>query len=141
MRTDFADKLEGPRVAGSIAAMTALLALGVACIGIAGVVSYVTSRRTKEIGIRLALGATSTSVVRTLLGRSAVTGALGVVFGLGGGWMVGRLFAGQPLYIEPHDAWPYAGAAITLALSATAAGLWPAIRVLRTDPLRALRVD
>ena len=141
MRTDFADKLEGPRVAGSIAAMTALLALGVACIGIAGVVSYVTSRRTKEIGIRLALGATSTSVVRALLGGSALTGAIGVALGLGGGWTVGSLFAGQPLYVQPNDTLPYVAATITLALSATVAALWPAIRLIRTDPLKALRVD
>jgi len=141
MRTDFADKLEGPRVAGSIAAMTALLALGVACIGIAGVVSYVTSRRTKEIGIRLALGATSTSVVLALLGGSALTGAIGVALGLGGGWMVGRLFAGQPLYVDPNDLLPYVASTITLAVSATVAALWPAIQLIRTDPLKALRVD
>jgi len=141
LRDDFAGLLQGPRLASSVAGLTAFLALALACLGITGVVSYVANRRTKEIGIRLALGATSASAVRTLLRGSAAAGVAGATLGLGGGWLVGRLFAGDPLYLEPLNLSPYVAAVVILALSACAAAIWPAIRLLRADPLKALRLD
>jgi predicted permease len=141
MRSDYAARAQGPRTASATAVLTALLVLVLATVGIAGVVAYMAELRTKEMGIRMALGATSASVVRTLLGGTAVIGGVGAMLGLGGGWMVGRLFAGQPLYVEPHVVPPYALAAVTMVLSSAGAAIWPAARLLKSDPLKALRVD
>jgi ABC-type antimicrobial peptide transport system permease subunit len=141
MRADFAQTVRVPSIVQSIAAMIALLAVLLAAFGMSGLVSYVASLRAKEIGIRLALGASVGAIVQTLLGRTAIVATFGAILGLGGGWAAGQLFAGDPFYLEALDASPYAGAALVLGLSVTAAVLWPAIRLLRSDPLKALRVE
>lgn len=141
MRMDFAERAQPVRVASAVAASIALLALALACIGVAGIVSFVASRRVKEIGIRLALGASSLAAVRAIVGGAVVTAALGALPGLGVGWLVGHLLAGEPFYAEPMDAWPYAAAALALLLAAGSAAAWPAWRLLRADPTRALRFD
>ncbi len=141
MRMDFAEHAQPVRVASAVAVSTGLLALALACIGVAGIVSFVATRRVKEIGIRLALGASSLAAVRTIVGGAVTTAALGALPGLGGGWLVGRLLAGEPFYAEPMDGWPYVGAALALLLAAGSAAAWPAWRLLRADPIRALRLD
>jgi predicted permease len=140
MRADFAQTILAPRVARSVAAAIAVLALFMAALGIAGLISYVARLRTKEMGIRMALGASTGAILRALLGRTGAVALIGAVLGLAGGWATGHVFAGDPFYLKPLDVLPYASATLTLCLSASAAALLPAIQVLRTDPLRALRV-
>jgi predicted permease len=141
LRTDFAARTSGPRLASLIGALTAVSALALAAVGISGVVAYAARGRYKEMGIRMALGATRTSIVRALFSPLAWTSGAGAALGLAGGSIAGHLFAGQPLYLDARDVLPYAAAAALLALSAGCAALWPAIRLLRADPLRALRID
>ncbi len=119
VRDDFDRELRGPRLASALAGLTACLALVLAALGIFGVVSYGVGLRTKEIGVRLALGATTGSVLRLLLRYTLVSGAAGLVVGLAGGWPAGKAFAGSPFYLRPLD--PAAYGLVTILLLATGA--------------------
>jgi putative ABC transport system permease protein len=139
MRDDFERELRTPRLASGVAAVTALLALGLACVGIFGVVSYGVGLRTKEIGIRLALGADAGSILRALLRYTLWSGAVGVLVGLAGGWPAGRTFAGAPFYLQHLDLAAYASVGVIFVVTGIIAAFVPAWRALRRDPLQALR--
>jgi ABC-type antimicrobial peptide transport system permease subunit len=139
LRDDFDRALYQPRLASTIVGVTALVALALASVGIFGIVSHGAGLRTREIGIRLALGAHAGSIVRTLLRPTLWSGATGAVLGLAGGWPAGRAFAGAPFYVDPLDLAGYVSAIATLLVAASIAALLPAWRTLRQDPLRALR--
>lgn len=141
MRNDFEAQLQGPRLASAVTGLVALLALSLACVGIFGVVSYGAGLRTKEVGIRLALGATPTSVVRVLSSSIAWSICIGVVIGLAAAWPLSQVFAGNQLYVQPFHVTSYALAAAVLVATGTIASILPALRVLRTNPLHALRND
>lgn len=141
MRDDFDRALRQPRLASMIVAVTALMALVLASVGIFGVVSYGASLRTKEIGIRLALGAHAGSIVRTLFRPTLWSGAVGALLGLAAGWPAGRAFAGAPFYVQPLDLTAYVSAGAALLVAASIAALLPAYRALSQDPLRALRYE
>jgi ABC-type antimicrobial peptide transport system permease subunit len=139
MRDDFDRALRAPRLASSIVGITALAALVLASIGIFGIVSYGAGLRTKEIGIRLALGANAGSIIRILLRHTVWTGVAGAILGLAGGWPAGRAFAGEPFYVQSLDLGAYASAAGILIVAASIAAMLPAWRTLRGNPLGALR--
>jgi predicted permease len=139
MRTDFEEKLRGPRMASLLAGLTALLALLLACLGVFGVVSYGASLRTKEIGIRVALGAGNGAIVRMLLRQLTWPAVLGIVVGLAASLPVGRLFEGEPFYLNSRDTWVHAAAMFVLFAAGGIAAIVPTLRALRNDPLQALR--
>jgi len=141
MRDDFDRALRPSRLASAIAGVTALMALALASVGIFGIVSYGAGLRTKEIGIRLALGAHSGSIVRILLRHTLWSGGVGAVFGLAGGWLAVKAFAGEPFYLQSIDFTTYASAGATLLAASSIAALVPAWRTLRRDPVRALRQE
>jgi predicted permease len=137
----FEERLRPRQIAGGIASLTGALALSLACFGIFGLVAYGVAMRTKEIGIRRALGADTGSVIRLLLRQLAVPVALGMLAGTLAGVAVGRALGGEPFYLPATDATAPAAALMVFALAAAIAALVPATRALGTDPLRALRHD
>ena len=127
------------RLIATVAGLFGGLALVLAIVGLYGVTSYAVSRRRSEIGVRLALGATPSHVVRLVLQRVALLVAAGIVGGI-----VLSLWAGRAVRLllhglEPSDPLTMASAAVVLLVTGGLAGLVPAWRAARTDPAAALR--
>ena len=117
------------------------IALTLACVGIYGVMTYVVSQRTHEIGIRAALGATPHDILRSFLGRGARLTALGVCIGLAGTSVMGHFMAGLLFGVTPEDPFTIGMAAVLLASVALLACYIPAQRATRIDPVLALRSE
>jgi predicted permease len=117
----------------------AALALLLASIGIFGVVSYVVSQRTGEIGIRMALGARPAHIARLVVGHGLSMALIGIGMGLAGAAWLARYLASQLYAVSPFDPAVYATVAALLAVVATAACLIPARRAISVDPVEALR--
>jgi putative ABC transport system permease protein len=141
MRDDYVDLVRLPRLLSSMAGGISAIALGLVCLGIFGVVSHGARLRTKEVGIRLALGAPRGAVVGTLLRRTAWSAAAGLAGGLGiaGALAMTGTLGGAPFYLETRDPMTYVAAAAIVLLAGGAAAILPALKMLRADPLRALR--
>jgi ABC-type antimicrobial peptide transport system permease subunit len=103
--------------------------------------SYAVSMRTREIGVRVALGAERRTVLLMVLKDVAVLAALGVLIGLPGGYGLGRLVESQLFGIKALDYATFAVATVTLLLAAFLAGYIPARRATRIDPMTALRYE
>jgi len=116
-----------------------VLALVLAAVGVYGVLSYSMTQRVPEIGVRLALGAAPTQVVRHFLMDGALLTGLGIAAGLGLGFAVSRLLGKLLFGVTPTDPLTYAAVAGVLALVATFAGYLPVRRASRVDPVIALR--
>jgi putative ABC transport system permease protein len=119
-----------------IFAATALILTGV---GIYGVISYAVAQNTREIGIRMALGAQASDVLKLILGQGLALTVAGVVIGLAGAFGLTRLMASLLYDITPTDLPTFAGVATLLVLVATLACYVPARRAMKVDPMRALR--
>jgi predicted permease len=117
----------------------AVLAVLLASIGIYGVISYVVGQRTHEIGLRIALGAYRSDVLRLVLGESAAMTIVGVTLGIGAAFVLTRLLAKMLYGVSAHDPFTIAGVAILLLIVALAASYIPARRAMRVDPIDALR--
>jgi putative ABC transport system permease protein len=115
------------------------VALLLAAIGLYGVIAYTVAQRTREVGLRVALGATRGHVLRLVLGSGAWTIAAGLLLGLAAAALTTRLLAGQLYGVEPPDPPTLAGAVLVLAIVALAAHLIPIRRALAVDPTVALR--
>jgi putative ABC transport system permease protein len=127
------------RFAMLLMAIFAGLAMALAMVGIYGVLSYSVTQATQEIGIRLALGAQPSDVMRMVLRYGGLLISVGVVVGVGAAMLAGRLLATQLFEIRPTDPATYAAVAGALALTGFAACLVPAWRAMRVDPIVALR--
>jgi putative ABC transport system permease protein len=119
----------------------ALLALLLAAVGIYGTLSYVVGSRTREIGIRMALGASRGAIMRDVVRYGVIPALAGGVVGLGAAFALVRTFRALLFGIEPIDPVSFAGGAIALLLVAHAAALGPALRASRVDPSVALRSE
>jgi predicted permease len=129
------------RLSMLLLAVFASLALALACVGIYGVISYLVGQRTHEIGVRVALGAQQSDVLKLVLGHGAKMGLLGVAVGLLAALALTRLMSNQLFGVSPHDPLTFAAVATLLMLVALAACYLPARRATRVDPIIALRHD
>lgn len=122
-----------------VALAIAVLALTLGAVGVHGVVSLVTVRRTREIGIRLVLGAGRGQLLRLLLDKGVRLALAGVALGIAGGVAAGNLLRSQLHGLDPVDPWSIVLGAIVCMTVAVAANLLPVWRAARLDPARALR--
>jgi len=130
-----------PRLNASLIGLFALVAALLAAIGIYGVLAYLVSQRTQEIGIRLALGAGRPAVLRLFLARGLWLAAGGLAAGVLGAVGVSRWIGSLLFDMRARDPWTIAAAAGTVALIAVLASYIPARRATRVDPLLALRSE
>jgi putative ABC transport system permease protein len=119
----------------------AAVAVTLAAIGVYGVLAYVVSQRTQEIGVRLAIGAAPTDVVRLFVREGAMLATLGLVFGLIGALAANRAMTSLLFGVRPNDPSTFAAVAGALVVVALAASYLPARRAARVDPMSALRTD
>jgi putative ABC transport system permease protein len=133
------DELSSSRAMGRLFAMFGVMAVMLAAIGVFGVISYTVAQRTREIGIRIALGADAPRVLATVLRRGVAASGLGIVIGLGLAPLLARLASGLLYGVSPFDPLTYGvQAAVLLAVASTAAYL-PARRATRVNPVTVLK--
>jgi putative ABC transport system permease protein len=133
--------MEGHRFRTTLLAVFAAIALMLAALGIYGVLAYFVSQRSRELGIRLALGARPAELCRLIVGQGMKPVVVGGVVGLGGAMVVSGLMRSLLFGVEAIDAVTYASAIAGLGLVSAAACVIPAIKAMRVDPLVALRED
>jgi ABC-type antimicrobial peptide transport system permease subunit len=116
-------------------------ALGLVAVGLYGTLSYHIVQRTREIGVRLAIGAVGRDILRMVFGQGLRWVAVGILLGLGGTFALAKVLKGLVYGMEGLTAPPLLLAAGVVAVAATLAILIPAWRASRMDPLKALRLD
>ena len=119
----------------------ALLALGLALVGIYGVTAYTVQQRTREIGVRIALGAARGHVLALVLGETGAMTAIGIAAGLAGAFACTHVLRSLLFDVSVTDAVTFAVTTTCLAAAALLAALVPAFRAARIDPVRALRAE
>ncbi len=115
------------------------IAVILAAVGVFGVMSYSVTQRTREIGIRMALGAHPRDVLKMVMRRGLVMTLIGVIIGLGGAFGLTRILESQLYEVEPTDPATFAAVSALLAVIALVACLLPARRAARVNPMTALR--
>jgi len=129
------------RLVARLTMLFGILALVLAAVGLYGVTSYFVARRTGEIGIRMALGATRTSVLANVMLAALVQIVVGLVIGIPFALFAGHLMASQLYGVGAYDPWAFAGAALLLAACAVLASMLPARRAASIEPMQALRME
>ena len=129
------------RMAATLLTVFGLLALGLAAVGLYGVMAYAVNQRTREIGIRLALGAQRNDILRQVLLESMSIVTIGLALGLSGAIAATRLVRNFLYGVTATDLMTFAGAALLLVGVALLANYLPARRASRTDPLVALKSE
>jgi putative ABC transport system permease protein len=139
MEKVLSDSLMLRRVAMTMLALFAALALTLATVGVYGLTAYSVSRRTHEIGLRVALGASQGQVLRLVVARGLATAGVGAAVGLAAAFALTKSLAGMLYSVSATDPLVFAGAPLVLIAVAAAASWLPARRAMRIDPLVALR--
>lgn len=129
------------RLVATITTLVGALALMLAVIGLYGVLSYGVTQRTRELGIRIAIGATTDRILWLVLCEAGWVLGLGIAVGLGSAWLLGRVISSLLFGVEPTDGASTALAIAVLVAAGTLAAWLPARRASRLDPLRALRCE
>jgi predicted permease len=119
----------------------AIVALAIAVVGVAGVLAFSVSARTREFGIRLAIGSQSSRLLVGVMGEAAVMATAGIIVGVACGYVLARFVGSELLDIKAPSALPTVASALVLLVAAIAASAIPAMRVARIDVLQALRAE
>jgi putative ABC transport system permease protein len=119
----------------------ATITLALAAIGIYGVVAYSVARRTREIGVRMALGATPWGVLALVVRRGSRPVVVGIAVGLAGAFALTRVLEGMLFGVTASDPLTFAGGVVALSAVAVVASFIPALRAARVDPVTALRQE
>jgi putative ABC transport system permease protein len=130
-----------PRFEMTLLSVFAGIALVLAAVGIYGVMSYIVSRRTHEIGVRMSLGASRASVVKLVVGQAMLLVFVGLAVGLLAAAWLSRWMSHMLYGVRPTDPLTFAAVALVLALVALLATYIPARRATRIDPMVALRYE
>jgi ABC-type antimicrobial peptide transport system permease subunit len=133
--------LAAPRLLVVLLASFGLVGLALGAVGVYGILSAVVNERRREIGVRLALGASPGRVQAMVVRRGLTLTAIGVVIGLAGAAALSTFLATVLYGVKPVDPWTYAGMAAVLIATAAVASWLPARNAARTDPLESLRQD
>jgi putative ABC transport system permease protein len=141
MTTILAASIADRRFIQILLAIFAALALALASIGIYGLVAFWVAQRTQEVGIRVALGASSGEVFRMVLVQTALPTGIGIAAGLGAAGLLTPLLASQIYGVTARDPIAFGAAALALGMLSTLAALLPARRAVRVDPIAALRQE
>jgi ABC-type antimicrobial peptide transport system permease subunit len=141
LRDQLDRRLSAERMLFFLSSAFAVLATLLAVVGLYGVLEFVVTRRTREIGIRMALGAERGRVVRLVLRETVLLFGLGIAAGALGALAGARAVQSQLFGVEARDPLVFAASAMVLLAACLAAGLGPAWRAARIDPVRALRHD
>jgi ABC-type antimicrobial peptide transport system permease subunit len=141
MEDQIDESLSAQRAMAALSAFFGILATLLAAIGLYGVMAYTVTRRTREIGIRLALGAGRASLLKLVLREVALLTVAGVAIAIPVALAVTRLVRSELHGIVPNDPLSIAAAAVVLASVALLAGYIPAERATRVDPLTAFRYE
>jgi len=141
MDAQIGESLFVERMVAVLSAAFGLLATLLAAIGLYGVMSYAVTMRTREIGLRVALGADRRAVLMLVLREVALLAGIGIAIGLPGGYGLGKVVESQLFGLNAHDPLTFAAATLALVTTALLAGLVPAVRAARVDPMTALRYE
>jgi len=141
MDTQISNSLSTERMIASLSTVFGFVATVLAIIGLYGVMSYSVAQRTREIGIRMALGAEQGRVVGMVMREVFLLIGIGVLVGVPAAVVLTRVIKSQLYGLEAHDPWTLTLATVLLAFVACAAGYIPAMRASRVDPMRALRYE
>jgi putative ABC transport system permease protein len=137
VRTDTSQQ----RASATMLAAFAIMALTLAAVGLYGVISYSVAERTQELGIRAALGALPSDLMRLVLRHAGALAGTGILLGLAGAFTARRLIASQLFGVGPSDPVTLVGATVLLLIVALVASMVPTRRAARADPLAALRAE
>jgi predicted permease len=141
MEQVLADSVAQPRFSSLLLLVFSAIALALATVGIYGVISYTVTQRSREIGLRIALGARAVDVVRMVIGNGLALVATGMLIGIGLGLVLSRTMASMLHGTAPGDPFTFVAVSAFLLLVSILACWIPAHRASRLDPLRALRLD
>ena len=130
-----------PRLNAQLLALFAAVALVIAAVGIYGVLAYSVNQRMREIGLRMALGAQSSGVLRLVVGEGLLVALAGVGIGLAAAFALSRTLASLLFEVPARDPATFAAVAVVLLLVALVACVLPARRASRVDPMIALREE
>jgi predicted permease len=129
------------RLLSRLSSFFAVLATILACVGLYGLLSYEVTMRTRELGIRMALGAQRRHLIKLVVRHGIVLSIVGVVLGMAGAYAVTRFMASMLFNVKPNDPATFLAVATLLIAVALAASCIPAVRAMRVDPLVALRSE
>jgi ABC-type antimicrobial peptide transport system permease subunit len=139
LKASFRKRVKDAELSAMAVSVLGASALLLACIGIVGLVAFTVSQRTKEIGIRIALGAKASHVLSVVLQQLSRPIIAGVLVGIGGAAGLSQILRRELYGISNLDPVAYLAAIGVFVVTAVLTALWPARRALRVDPLRALR--